>query len=912
MNDLVFDITARDNATPTLSNVRQELERTAGASGQIDRITENFNKLQNSTKPLSAKLSGIKRLMQQMVSEGKDQSPMFRRMAAAAADYQRQLNSVTEAIREQAAASSGLEGGGMFGGLDFKDFASKLGGSIGVDVGGMMGAIASPAGIATAAITAVGATLAKAGEAAADFETHLDGLQSLTGLSDEAMQSISDGTLTMSKRFRASAGDIVEAMKLIGSQAPELLADKDALMSVTAAANTLAEAAKIQLVDAAKAITGTMNQMGASASEASAIINVFAAASQQGSADVAYLNRAFEKSGTAASSAGMNYTELAALIETVGPKFSSADVAGSQLASTLLKLSIQASDEFKPAVVGMSKALENLAAAELDDAAIKGLVGESNVTMLKTLIDGRSTFDSYTESLAGTNTAYEQMATNNDNFAGSVARMKSMWEVFLITLGQSGIMRGIMDSLELVMDVVNELMDAIGNVVKAFDTGAEDTISNTWLLQTACQLLILAIHGVGEVMQVVTALIGRALASLRDGFTDAVEWVRGKWADMRRTFGDTWFIRNMIAYFENLLSCVRTVVGKIKELWNDLKEWLGLPVDTPDLTPDAGGETAPGAGGAPTAGATSTVGNSASPSGGKGAKTGNAKYEKGSLADLQAQLRAINDELTNRNIDYARAQQLAAEAEQLEKQIQLLKERNKLSHSDRPLGGRQEAEVTLNTNLDDGIADASKTMRKQMDETIAAANAMHEEARNIINSMAGDVSNAVNQWTDLAKVLQDSTIGGTEKAAAALSTLGTSLEQIGGDGAIAKAGAMLAAVGQIILGFATASAQAASLGPFGWLAFVGAGLATVATAISAIKGYNAGGIIPGSQHYGDGILARVNAGEMILTPRQQSNLFNLLDGSTAATAPGSISFVLRGSDIHGALTNFNSKRSRIK
>lgn len=303
MNDLVFDITARDNATPTLSNVRQELERTAGASGQIDRITENFNKLQNSTKPLSAKLSGIKRLMQQMVSEGKDQSPMFRRMAAAAADYQRQLNSVTEAIREQAAASSGLEGGGMFGGLDFKDFASKLGGSIGVDVGGMMGAIASPAGIATAAITAVGATLAKAGEAAADFETHLDGLQSLTGLSDEAMQSISDGTLTMSKRFRASAGDIVEAMKLIGSQAPELLADKDALMSVTAAANTLAEAAKIQLVDAAKAITGTMNQMGASASEASAIINVFAAASQQGSADVAYLNRAFEKSGTAASSA---------------------------------------------------------------------------------------------------------------------------------------------------------------------------------------------------------------------------------------------------------------------------------------------------------------------------------------------------------------------------------------------------------------------------------------------------------------------------------------------------------------------------------------------------------------------------------------------------------------------------------
>lgn len=103
--------------------------------------------------------------------------------------------------------------------------------------------IANPAGAATAAVAAVGVVMVSAGKAAAEFETHLDSLQSLTGLDDGAMKAISDGAIEMSKNFKSSASEIVDAMKLIGSQAPELLSDKDALMAVTEAANVLAEAA---------------------------------------------------------------------------------------------------------------------------------------------------------------------------------------------------------------------------------------------------------------------------------------------------------------------------------------------------------------------------------------------------------------------------------------------------------------------------------------------------------------------------------------------------------------------------------------------------------------------------------------------------------------------------------------------
>lgn len=143
--------------------------------------------------------------------------------------------------------------------------------------------------------------------------------------------------------------------------------NQKALESVTAAANTLAKAGEIEVVDAAKAITGTMNQMGASASQAKDIINTLAAGAKEGSYEIADLTEVFSKAGTMAKSSGMNFTELTALVEAVGGKFSEASVLGTSLNSTLIALSVQGNDKFKPAVVGMQQALDNLAAAELSD-----------------------------------------------------------------------------------------------------------------------------------------------------------------------------------------------------------------------------------------------------------------------------------------------------------------------------------------------------------------------------------------------------------------------------------------------------------------------------------------------------------------------------------------------------------------
>lgn len=222
------------------------------------------------------------------------------------------------------------------------------------------------------------------------------------------------------------------------------------------------------------------------------------------------------------------------------------------------------------------------------------------------------------------------------------------------------------------------------------------------------------------------------------------------------------------------------------------------------------------------------------------------------------------------------------------------------------------------------ILPSEKEMKKLGDTLIERLEQIREESyktqeafKDLTESMrskyGGNVVAFTNDFAELAKFIEE---GGntTTAAASGLVLLGDALQQIGGNGVIAKTGAVMAAIGQCILGFAQASAQAASLGPWGWLAFVGAGLGTLATMISTIQGFSNGGIIGGATSSGDMQLARVNAGEMILNNTQQARLFDLLDGGASMIGYGSrkVEFKISGQNLVGTLRNYNNKMSKVR
>lgn len=199
-------------------------------------------------------------------------------------------------------------------------------------------------------------------------------------------------------------------------------------------------------------------------------------------------------------------------------------------------------------------------------------------------------------------------------------------------------------------------------------------------------------------------------------------------------------------------------------------------------------------------------------------------------------------------------------------------------------------------------ADPKFQLMKEQIESIGQA------AKDAFSNFGGDMSYYTDMFTSLGKVFASDANGAT-KAGAGLSVMGEMLKQIAGDGEAAKAGAMLAAIGQIMLGFANASVLAAALGPFGWIAWLGTGLAAMATAISTIQSFNDGGIVNGSTTTGDNTLVRVNSGEMVLNNRQQARLFKMLDGGLSlntTSAGGTVDFRISGSNLYGSLKNYSN------
>jgi hypothetical protein len=292
-----------------------------------------------------------------------------------------------------------------------------------------------------------------------EFEKSLSSLRSLTGVSAQELNYFRTEAIRMGMDSTQSASQMVDAFKLIGSQMPELLKNKTALTQTAEAAVVLAEAAELDVPTATKALTGALNQMGASSSEASNYINILAAASQQGSADIPYLNKAIENAGGAASSTGVKFNELVAIIEAIAPKITDAASAGTNLRNIFLTLESSTDKNLRPSVVGLSTAIDNLSKKNLDAVQLTKMFGKESVTAAIAILQEKDSFDKLSQSIKDTNTAYDQAAINNDNLAGSIGKLQSSWTSFINTLaGSNGMLKGIVDDLRDAVNWANRAM----------------------------------------------------------------------------------------------------------------------------------------------------------------------------------------------------------------------------------------------------------------------------------------------------------------------------------------------------------------------------------------------------------------------------------------------------------------------
>lgn len=157
-----------------------------------------------------------------------------------------------------------------------------------------------------------------------------------------------------------------------------------------------------------------------------------------------------------------------------------------------------------------------------------------------------------------------------------------------------------------------------------------------------------------------------------------------------------------------------------------------------------------------------------------------------------------------------------------------------------------------------------------------------DKIKGLGNIDLGNFESVKKAMTDIQGIANP-TAQGFAAAGTACQALGGAMQQLGGDSAAAKAGLVMAAIGQLALSLATAMTDAAKQSWITWLAFGISGTAQLVSMVATISQFATGGIVGGNSKSGDRVLARVNSGEMILNAAQQAQLFAIANGRMQPT-----------------------------
>lgn len=296
-------------------------------------------------------------------------------------------------------------------------------------------------GVAIAAIgTALVSAFRNAAESVKEFQTASAELQAITGVTDEALEGLQLSARNLAGsvdedgvRITASASEILEAFKKVGSAKPELLSSAAGMEEVTKQAIILSEASGQDLDTSIKVLTGTLNQFDKGAGDAASVVDTLAAGAKFGAGEVDFLGEAIVKSGTAMNAANVPLNQGVAVLELFAEKGLTAETAGTGFRNVLLILQ-QDTENYTDGVFDMNKALDRLSSRQGDNIGLLKEFGRENVSSALILAKGTERVAELTEQLKEQGVASQQAAINSDTLSKKQEALGSQYEAFILGL----------------------------------------------------------------------------------------------------------------------------------------------------------------------------------------------------------------------------------------------------------------------------------------------------------------------------------------------------------------------------------------------------------------------------------------------------------------------------------------------
>jgi len=281
------------------------------------------------------------------------------------------------------------------------------------------------------------------------FEQKVANLSAITGLAGDDLKYLSDEAKELSTsvtssgvKITASADDIVDGFKLMGSARPELLKDKEALAQVTESALTLAAAGQLEMVPAVDAVAAAMNQFQLGAEESTRIINVLGAGAMAGSAEIPQLTESLSTCGTVAQNSNLSLEQTIGVMETLAERQLKGTEAGTQFKSSLISMKAAGVGytsgvfNMRDALVEIKKRMDAASGAMERDKVLIDIFGKRNITVGTILTQNIERYDYFAKAVTGTNVAVEQAITCTSTNSAKLEQAKNKAHLMALELGE--------------------------------------------------------------------------------------------------------------------------------------------------------------------------------------------------------------------------------------------------------------------------------------------------------------------------------------------------------------------------------------------------------------------------------------------------------------------------------------------
>lgn len=281
----------------------------------------------------------------------------------------------------------------------------------------------------------LGGVLCELSQGGMSFGQSMADLSSITGIAGDDLKALGENARKVGQDSGLGAGTAARAYAILASQIDVAVIGMSGLNNLQEKSVTLAQASGMSIDAAATSLAGTINQFGLSANEAERVINVLAAGSKYGAAEIEELSQSFKVVGSAASAMGLTVEQSAGALEVLSKANLKGSEAGTALRNIILKLNTELGVDLSR--TSLSTALDALKPRLTDAAYLSKLFGMENIAAAQYLIQNSTAVEEMTRKVTGTNVAQEQAAVRTDTTAHKMEILRAKVDDIKISFANS-------------------------------------------------------------------------------------------------------------------------------------------------------------------------------------------------------------------------------------------------------------------------------------------------------------------------------------------------------------------------------------------------------------------------------------------------------------------------------------------